>query len=467
LLAAPRSWDQISPAWMTKALSPRYPGVVVDRVELDDIDRGTTSRTRAALHYLAGTGPATVWVKAQGSLDHRLLLASLGGVRPEAWLYASGERLPLDIPEAYATAVDSKRLNTILVMEDIVTRGGRPNIATAPLTIAQAGDGLEGLARLHAKYRDRQLPSTLRFLRPWKMNVGWCALAGIGLRGLHRMRRDGSDRILPPAFRYRSVVDFARYAKTTRTGPQTVLHGDAHVGNCYSLPNNTIGFYDWQMVRTGSWAHDVGYFMVSALTVDDRRNADKELLLRYLDALGAAGAKAPSLEDAWTRFRSTPVYGLHLWLQTLAVSSYQSDEVCGSRLTGSPRHTRTSTASKHLTRSDPGHDGGFGHEPDECIAAGGIWALSIGSDCRRRGDRRHSGRICTQHVRSGFPGSAAGGVLYPEQLVDLAETLRSAAAWHQCPRRTSRLRGAHLSFPGGGSFRRTVYRIDPRWRGIH
>ena len=56
------------------------------------------------------------------------------------------------------------------------------------------------------------------------------------------------------------------------TGPQTLLHGDPHIGNTYMLPNGELGFLDWQVVRQGCWAHDVGYFLQSALTTPDRRD---------------------------------------------------------------------------------------------------------------------------------------------------------------------------------------------------
>ena len=42
--------------------------------------------------------------------------------------------------------------------------------------------------------------------------------------------------------------------------PQTYLHGDPHIGNTYVLPDDEIGFLDWQVVRRGNWSVDVGYF---------------------------------------------------------------------------------------------------------------------------------------------------------------------------------------------------------------
>ena len=61
----------------------------------------------------------------------------------------------------------------------------------------------------------------------------------------------------------------------------TLLHGDPHIGNTYVLPGDEVGFLDWQVVRRGNWSQDVGYFLVSALTVADRRESEPELIEAY------------------------------------------------------------------------------------------------------------------------------------------------------------------------------------------
>jgi aminoglycoside phosphotransferase (APT) family kinase protein len=110
--------------------------------------------------------------------------------------------------------------------------------------------------------------------------------------------------------------------------PQTLLHGDPHPGNTYGLADGTTGFYDWQLVRSGTWAHDVGYFVISALTVADRRAHERELLAGYLDALTRLGVPRPDRDDAWRLYRRTPVFGLASWLHTLSGGGFQPTETC-------------------------------------------------------------------------------------------------------------------------------------------
>jgi aminoglycoside phosphotransferase (APT) family kinase protein len=48
------------------------------------------------------------------------------------------------------------------------------------------------------------------------------------------------------------------YIGSLSTSPQTFLHGDAHIGNTCLLPDDEVGFLDWQAVRRGNWSVDVG-----------------------------------------------------------------------------------------------------------------------------------------------------------------------------------------------------------------
>jgi aminoglycoside phosphotransferase (APT) family kinase protein len=110
---------------------------------------------------------------------------------------------------------------------------------------------------------------------------------------------------------------WASYLQTLTIGPQTLLHGDPHIGNTYTLAGGEVGFLDWQVVRRGNWSHDVGYFIQSALDEDDRRRHEAELVEDYRRALDIAPASRPGADDAWLRYRATPVHGLTMWIVTL------------------------------------------------------------------------------------------------------------------------------------------------------
>jgi len=319
----PREWSELTPAWVTEALAPRFPGAVVSSVAVGAVAHGTNSRARLTLEYAAGAGPATVFVKREGSMLNRLALTALGAREAEADLAAAGARLPLEHPELYAAAVDRRRLAAIVLMEDVTARGATPHDATRPLTVDQVRDGLAGLARLHAAYWQR--PQTLGFVRPWRLGAVWAPVSwGSLLNARRRLRALGRPELVPDD----AVTierGFRQWARTAATGPQTLLHGDPHPGNTYGLPDGTTGFYDWQLVRSGSWVHDVGYLVASSLAVADRRAHERDLLAGYLDDLGAVAPDAATARDL---YRRTPVFGLASWLHTLSGGGFQPVDLC-------------------------------------------------------------------------------------------------------------------------------------------
>jgi hypothetical protein len=329
-LGVPRSWEDITPSWMTVAISARHPGAVVSGVRLAGVEEGTNRRARALLTYSAGYGPESVFVKAPGRTLHRMALLALGAVEAEARLAWSGVELPIESPVPFAAAVDRSRLAAVVVMDDINCQGGVPNAATVALPVAEVYSGLEGLARLHGAYWDRPLPSTLGFVKQWRLGRAWAPVSWLNLeRGIRRLDRSGGAALVPPSLGSRRLErQFRHSAALASSGPLTLLHGDAHPGNTYRLPGGKTGFYDWQLVRWGNWSHDVGYFIAGSLEVDDRRAHERQLLCAYLDALREEGVEVPSSADAWERYRATPAFGLGTWLHTLGVGSLQPAEVC-------------------------------------------------------------------------------------------------------------------------------------------
>jgi hypothetical protein len=329
-LPVPHDIPDLTPQLMTAALAIRCPGAVVDKIDIGEIEDGTNRRAPVQLSYAEGSGPRAVFVKVQGRPLHRLALLALRAWATEALFAASGAARPLEHPAPFAAAIDRRRLATIVVMDDVTTHGGIANDGVASLSAAQVRDGLAGLARLHAAYWDRPLPASLHFLKPWRLTRKWAPVSGANLmHGLRKLRMTDAADAIP---RYVTALSlerqFRQSALRAASGPQTVLHGDAHPANTYALPEERIGFLDWQLARTGHWSHDVGYFIAGSLEIDQRREHERDLLALYLDALHDRGIDAPTGEEAWRRYRATPAYGLATWLHTLSAGSFQPLDTC-------------------------------------------------------------------------------------------------------------------------------------------
>ncbi len=150
-LAVPKDWNDVTPDWMTAAIAGNHPGAVVSQVDIALRDDGTNRRARLGLTYSAGTGPATVFVKAADP-DHKDLIRLTSGMFHEPRLFNSGIPLPLEHPKVYAALIDEADYDFVLVMEDLTARDAAPRDATRPLSVEQAASGVRGLARMHGQY---------------------------------------------------------------------------------------------------------------------------------------------------------------------------------------------------------------------------------------------------------------------------------------------------------------------------
>jgi hypothetical protein len=324
----PKTWEDVTPEWMTAAIRSRHPHAVVNDATLVTKDDGTNRRARFRLTYLSGMGPEQVFLKAHAP-GHRIVHLRNGNLFNEARLFKSGVPLDVDHPLVYKSIVDYLRLDFLLVMEDILKRGADPRDATRAMSVEQVAHGLRGLARLHSQYWgfSARTHPLLRWVKDWKPSNGWKA-------GLGRYIPIGLNRgaaTLPQEITKYSATDildlWTHYVASLTQGPMTLLHGDAHIGNTYVLPDDDVGFLDWQVTRRGEWSQDVGYFLISALTEEDRRKNETDLLDEYRRTLNVPDGQRPTADQMWARYRATPIYGLAIWLSTLGTDGWQPQEI--------------------------------------------------------------------------------------------------------------------------------------------
>lgn len=313
-LLVPKDWAEITPEWMTAALAGVHPDAVVSQVRVDMRDDGTNRRARLALSYSAGSGPATVFVKAVDP-EHKAMIKLTSGLLHEPRLFNSNVVLPLEHPQVYAAPIDEAEEDFLLVMEDLTARDADPRDATRPLTVEQAANGVRALARMHGEFWGARVDRPeLAWLEPF---VPWDGMQYAPLpAALERLGRDAPDSV--HALTIDGLIEdvWKPYVRTLTVGPATLLHGDAHIGNTYLTPTGDVGFLDWQVARRGNFALDLGYFLQGALTTEDRRRSERTLLEEYRDALALPADELPSRDEVWLRYRASVAHGLTLWLCT-------------------------------------------------------------------------------------------------------------------------------------------------------
>jgi hypothetical protein len=225
----------------------------------------------------------------------------------------------------------------LILGEDITLRGAQVPDAIAGLTVEQVDALLATLSQVHAAFwGSRRLVEG--------GDLSWIQHPVTG--GFADFLRDNGFAII------RGLIDapyktalldaagtdmdgmeaaFWRLQERVARDPITLLHGDPHPRNTYVLPDGQMGVLDWQLIRRGSWSHDVGYALIAALPPDLRRAHERELLDNYRGRLIDAGVTSvPHREAMWTAYRESPAWGFCMW--AIAPDQMYSVEVVGAVL---------------------------------------------------------------------------------------------------------------------------------------
>lgn len=328
----PARVGQLTPEWLTAALCGGHPGAAVTGFELGEGSTGTASRRALNVRYNAVGSreglPTAVYTKSTPGFVNRVLIGITGAAGAEALFYDRIRScLEIGAPAGYHGAWDPRSCRSMILIEDIVrTRGATFGDAATHVNRAEAESMVEEMAGYHgALWEDPRLDrewTSLRDSESWQRNFNVKTGFDVGAVAAFRF---ASEEIPPALHDRRSEVRAAlmRSLAINAGGPRTLLHQDVHPGNWFRLPGGTLHLYDWQGIAKGNWALDVAYALSAGLDVEDRRDWERDLLVRYLDALAAAGGKPPTFDDAFLAYRQQMFHGLVFWAYTLLVGKLQ------------------------------------------------------------------------------------------------------------------------------------------------
>ncbi len=316
----PRTVEAIDAALLSKVM-----GSTVRSVIVVDSDAGTSSRARLAL-----TGddvPETVFVKITAQTAATRLMGELGRLGDTEVRFYSQLAPELNgVPKAYGTSFDSWTGRYLLVLEDLPADSCEFPDTLHPPSIDQASLIVELLAALHATFWDR-LPrdgrGPLRWLYTPSGDVTSLLTGSLMNTSIKRL----SERRTIPVENGRFIADnYRAVAAVIDTPPHTVMHGDAHPGNVY-FRDGEAGLLDWQAVRRGHPSRELAYTLITSLTPEDRRAAQRDLLDDYQRALVAAGGPDLDRDDLWLRYRQGALYAYTATLITVGMGGMQVEDI--------------------------------------------------------------------------------------------------------------------------------------------
>ncbi|KAI0890749.1 kinase-like domain-containing protein [Annulohypoxylon maeteangense] len=196
----------------------------------------------------------------------------------------------MELPKSWWAGQNAKQ--GIVIMDDLASQGCQFGDPTETWPVSRVRAGLEQLAALHAKTWNVK-PEDY----PWLtsdydqailtlMKTYDAVVKSEGRPVIHEYLKD-QERI---------TAVLKKHYGSRNPKFRCLLHGDAHAGNTY-LDKGAPRFLDWQMIHIGSSFHDVSYFIASALTIEDRRAHEFELLDHYLATIAKYGTPTFSSKD--------------------------------------------------------------------------------------------------------------------------------------------------------------------------
>jgi hypothetical protein len=319
----PVSFDDITAQWLTATLCRENPGAEVINWRTQPVEQGTTNRVGLCVVYnsageKAGL-PTRLFCKASQGLSNRITLGLSGAAEAEVNFY-NWVRPFLDIeaPRAAFASVDSTTCNSIVMLEDLSDSVREFCTQRTVVTRSRVEDQLGLLAKIHgAGYSDPRVRQHLDGFTTWVEYFTNTLCFGMREGSEEGFRR--ADDLIPHRLHKRHAEIWpatVAAVQLTQTLPPTLAHGDVHLKNWYITDTGRMGLSDWQCVSRGHWGRDFGYAIATALTIEDRRAWERDLLAFYLDHLHAAGGPKVSFDEGWLHYRQQLMTALTWWTIT-------------------------------------------------------------------------------------------------------------------------------------------------------
>jgi len=333
-----RQPNDLTVAWAQRVARQHDDDIVVFAVIINTVDVGTTTRISLTVQHNKPEKLAQHWFVKLPSLawQARLITALPRLLHTEVRFYNElAPSLSVRLPP-FLAAQSQLGQGATLVLADVRSFGAIPGKPQDELSFTDARSVIKQLAHFHARFwhtKSRQhehkwLAGPIRRLED---SLGTALAVPLMKRGLRL-----AGHLVPQA----AHAPAMRYAKNRRAamrflsqGPQTLVHHDCHPGNLF-WSHAKPGLLDWQLVRFGEGISDVAYFLATALTPENRRLHEAQLLAIYAQTLLEHGITDIDLSQLFSRYRAHLIYPFEAMIVTLAIGGMmdlESNQVLISR----------------------------------------------------------------------------------------------------------------------------------------
>ncbi len=306
-LPIPTRPADVTPEWMSDALSRRGDFVTVTGVDVVPIGTGQTGATfRLSTRYATTSGglPDTFVIKLPAQDDTVRDRVAIS-YRSECAFYTSVvDRVRIPVPQCFHCEISDDALDYVLLLAD-----------QAP---AAQGDQLAGCDEQEARLAVTALAGL--------HGPSWCDLTWVSLPGIVFQRPDGplaeglgevarlsADITVDKLGDRMSSVDRATFTTAmSRVTPWllavpdrfSLLHGDYRLDNIlFDRENCHVTVVDWQTLGIGLPARDLAYFAATSLEPRLRSAIEEDLVEVYHRTLCSYGVAGYDLRTCWQDYR--------------------------------------------------------------------------------------------------------------------------------------------------------------------
>ena len=122
------------------------------------------------------------------------------------------------------------------------------------------------------------------------MQAAWLDAAPVFIERYGHLIPDGTDQ-----WPRRFAAELPTWSERAGSEPLTIVHADYRLDNL-RFHQGRMTIIDWQTALRGPCAMDLSSFVITGLTVEDRRAWEPDLIERYRRAVSAAGV---DIDDEW------------------------------------------------------------------------------------------------------------------------------------------------------------------------
>ena len=344
LLSIPNTHKDITPQWLTEALSSTRtsPKVVVTSLRIEPIAVMTCAGQLARLHLSfnqpQSTLPSTVVAKLHAPDEP--LRAKTRPFTPdkcEILFYQQlASEMPLRTPYCYYSAMNVTDGKYVRILEDLAPAKVGDQIRGS--TAKEAALALRAIAGFHAHWWNSEKIEGFDWLTSvttdsdsvsrWILNQ---------YREAFPIFVDKTGALLTDPVKTfgeqlpEKLVGKSQFGKP----PRTLIHGDFRLENVFfgaSLGESNFAVIDWQDISRGEGVSDVAWFIGGCLQVTSKRQMEERQLLKiYHETLEANGVSGYTFDACWKDYHCAI---LRYFVQAvLMVTSLNSENDREHRLT--------------------------------------------------------------------------------------------------------------------------------------